>query len=55
MKHALAALCAYEVAAVWTGRVPTITSHCGRRPWLGVIAVVALAVHFAFEAERRAA
>lgn len=55
MKHVLAVLCAYEVMAVWTGRVPTITSHCGRHPWLGVAAVTALAVHLALEAERRAA
>lgn len=53
MKHALAALCAYEVVAVWTGRVPTITSHCGRWPLLGAGLVAALAVHFILEWRRR--
>lgn len=52
MKHALAVVCAYEVGAIWTGLYPTITSQATARPWIGVLAVVALAVHFANELER---
>lgn len=52
MKQALAILCAYEVVAIFTGRCPTITNLCGRRPILGIALVVAAAVHLAIEVER---
>lgn len=45
MRWATALLCSYEVAAIATGRVPTLTQVCGRRRWLGPVLVGALAVH----------
>jgi hypothetical protein len=46
-KLAAASLCAYEVGAITTGKVPTITNLCGRHRWLAPALVVALAVHLA--------
>jgi len=45
-KAVVAALCAWEVAAITTGRVPTITTLNRRYPVLGVVLVGALALHF---------
>lgn len=45
-KAVVAALCAYEVAAITTGRTPTITALNRRCPALGAVIVGALAVHF---------
>lgn len=45
MKWAVAALCAYEVAAITTGRVPTITSLCERYPDLSKVMAAGLAMH----------
>jgi hypothetical protein len=45
-RAALVAGCAYEVAAVVTGRVPTITALNRRCPVIGVAIVVTLAWHF---------
>lgn len=45
-KALVATLCSYEVAAITTGRVPTITALNRRWPALGAAIVVALAVHF---------
>ena len=45
-KAVVAALCAWEVAAITTGRVPTITTLNRRYPALGVVLVGALALHF---------
>lgn len=45
-KALVATLCAYEVAAIVTGRVPTITAMHRRWPAVGAAIVVALAVHF---------
>jgi hypothetical protein len=38
-------LCGYEVAALATGRVPTLTALSARHRWLGPVLVIALAVH----------
>ena len=45
MKWIPASLCAYEVAAIATGRVPTLTRLSARYPWLKWVLVAALAVH----------
>lgn len=41
-------ICSYEVAAVATGRVPTITSLSGKHRALGPVLVLGLAVHLAW-------
>ena len=45
-KALVATLCAYETAAICTGRVPTITALNHRWPVVGVALVGALALHF---------
>lgn len=47
MKWAAAGLCGYEVAAITTGRMPTLTALSARHRWLGPVLVAALAVHLA--------
>ena len=37
--------CSYELAALTTGRTPTLTMLCRTRPWLRVALVGSLAVH----------
>lgn len=48
-KALVATLCAYEVAAITTARVPTITAINRRWPALGLAIVVSLAVHFSHD------
>ena len=45
-KALVATLCTWEVAAIISGRVPTITALHRRWPVVGVALVGALAVHF---------
>ena len=45
-KGVVAALCTWEVAAITTGRVPTITALNRRWPVVGAVLVGALALHF---------
>lgn len=45
-KALVVALCGYEIAAILTGRLPTLTAINSRHPALGVVLVGALAVHF---------
>jgi hypothetical protein len=45
MKWVAASLCAWEVAAICTGKVPTLTALSARHRLLGPVLVVALAVH----------
>lgn len=45
-KAIVAGLCAYEVAAITTARVPTITALNRRWPIVGAVLVGALALHF---------
>lgn len=46
--HACVAMaCAYEVAAITVGRVPTISALCRQRRWLAPVIVGGLAVHLA--------
>lgn len=45
-KTLVAALCAYEVAAIASGRVPTITALNHRWPLVGALLVGSLAIHF---------
>jgi len=45
MKWVAAGLCAYEVGAITTGRVPTLTQLSAQHPWIGLVLVGALAVH----------
>lgn len=45
-KALVALLCSYEVAAIVSGRVPTITACHRRQPLVGVAVLCALAVHF---------
>jgi hypothetical protein len=44
-KWAAFGACAYECAAIGTGRVPTFTALSKTRPWLRHVLVGALAVH----------
>ena len=45
-KALVSVLCAYEVTAIVSGRVPTITALHRRWPAIGVALVGALVVHF---------
>ena len=45
MKWVAAGLCGYELAAITTGRVPTLTALSGRYRLLGPVLVIALGVH----------
>lgn len=45
-KALVAGICAYETAAIVTGRVPTITALNHRWPAVGAVLVGALALHF---------
>jgi len=45
MKWVAAGLCAYEVGAITTGRVPTLTQLSAQHPWIGLFLVGALAIH----------
>lgn len=45
-KALVATLCAYEVAAITTSVVPTITALHRRWPVVGAVLVGALAIHF---------
>lgn len=47
MKWIAAGLCGYEVAAITTGRIPTLTRLSAEHPWLGPLLVLSLAVHLA--------
>lgn len=44
-KWAVAAACAYEVAAITTDRTPTISTLCHRRPWLATVILGGLGLH----------
>ena len=45
-KAAVSVVCAYEVVAVMSGRVPTVSAVCRRcHPWLGLVILGSLAVH----------
>lgn len=44
-KAAVAAVCAYEVAALLTGRAPTVSNLCGRNRCAAPLVLVALAAH----------
>lgn len=44
-RAAFAALCAYEAAAVATGRVPTVSQWCRRRRWAQAALLAALLLH----------
>lgn len=45
-KALVAVLCGYEVAAIASGRMPTITALNHRWPVVGIVLVGALALHF---------
>lgn len=45
MKWGVALACGYEVAAITTGRVPTITILCGRHRMLAPAVLAVLALH----------
>ena len=45
-KAIVCGLCVYEVAAIATGRIPTITALHQRHPLIGVVLIAALVVHF---------
>jgi hypothetical protein len=44
-KWGVAAVCAYEVAAITTDRTPTVSALCHRRRWLTPVVLGGLAVH----------
>jgi hypothetical protein len=45
VKWGVVAACGYEIAAIATGRTPTITMLCGRHRWLAPAVLAILAVH----------
>jgi len=45
MRWVAAGLCAWEVAAICTGKIPTLTQVSAEHPWVGLLLVGALAVH----------
>lgn len=45
-KALVCVLCCYEVGAIISGRIPTITALHRRWPVIGVVLVGALVVHF---------
>ena len=45
MKWGVVAACGYEIAAITTGKTPTITMLCARRRWLAPAVLTILAVH----------
>lgn len=45
VRWAVAAVCAYEVAAITTDRAPTVSTLCHRKPWLTPVILAGLAVH----------
>jgi hypothetical protein len=44
-RWAAAAICGYEVTAIATGKVPTVTRLCQQHPVLAPALLTALAVH----------
>jgi hypothetical protein len=44
-KAAVVALCAYETAAVVTGRMPTVSAMCRRRRWVEAALLAVLLAH----------
>ena len=52
-KALVALLCGYEVVAIVSGRVPTITAYHRRWPVVGLSLLGALAVHFMPPAPRK--
>jgi len=44
-KTAVVALCAYETAAIVTGRVPTVSSLCRKRRWVEAVLLAVLLTH----------
>lgn len=44
-KAAVMALCGWELGALASGRIPTLTQVCAKHPWLGPLLTVCLAVH----------
>lgn len=47
MKWGVAAVCGFEIVAITTGRVPTVTELCRRYPALKPIILAAMAAHLA--------
>ena len=45
MKWGVDVACSYEIAAITTGKAPTITMLCGRHRWLGPAVLTVLAAH----------
>lgn len=43
-------VCAYELAALWSDRLPTITAIVKAHPWIAPVILGALAYHFQPEA-----
>lgn len=44
-KWAVAVVCAYEVAAITTDTVPTVSHLCRKKRWLTPVVLAGLAVH----------
>jgi hypothetical protein len=45
LRWGVAAVCAYEVAAITTDRCPTVSHLCYRKRWLTPVILGGLAVH----------
>lgn len=46
LRAVVATVCAYEVVAIASGVVPTVTALHRRHPWIGTAIVTALSWHF---------
>ena len=46
LRAAATGVCAYEAAALWSNRLPTITRVVHQHPWLVVPILGGLALHF---------
>lgn len=45
LKWGVAAVCAYEVAAITTSRTPTVSALCHRKRWLTPLILGGLGLH----------
>lgn len=53
LRATVATVCAYEVAAISTGRVPTVSALCHQRRWLTPCVLGGLALHLLITPRRR--
>jgi hypothetical protein len=47
MRYPLAAVCSYELVALLTHKIPTVTALCAKQPWVAPLASAVLFWHLA--------